>query len=94
MVDHIADYDGKVIAYIEWSVTNKDGILDDNGEYCFIREMWIWDKVRGDRGRKMIRSFIKKISENLPQLKYAYWKRHKYNGRVKVFKREAIYGKD
>jgi hypothetical protein len=92
MVDHIVDECGKCTAYIEWSVVDSEGKLDDKGEYCFVEELWIWKGVRGRIA--IIRGFINKISGNLPQLKFAYWKRHKYNGRVKVFKRMTIYGKD
>ena len=92
MVDHITDFDGKVIAYCEWSVTDNQGKLDDKGEYCFVRELWIWEGKRGKS--QIIRSFIKQITESLPQLKYAYWKRPKHSSRVKTFTREALYGRE
>lgn len=90
MVEHITDSEGRVIAYIEWCVVDSKGIIDDKGEYAFVKTGWIWNGNK--HSLKLMRSFIKKIAETFPQLKYAYWKRPKHGGRVKTFTREEIYG--
>ena len=71
-------------------MVDNQGKLDDKGEYVFVRELWIWSGNK--KGLYSIKSFIK-IIEQYPQIKYVYWKRHKYKERVKVFTKERIYGK-
>jgi hypothetical protein len=90
MVETINDSEGRCIAFLEWSMVNAQGILDDKGEYVFVRELWIWKGMK--HGLYLIKSFIKKICEEFPQAKYGYWKRKKYGDRVKVFGRDTIYG--
>ena len=90
MIDTIKDDEGRVIAYCEWSVTDKNGILDDKGEYVFVRNFWIWKS--NPLKLSVIRHFVDTISKKISWAKYVYWRRTKYNKRVKVFTREEING--
>ena len=91
MIEHILDNRGRCVAYLEWALVDDKGIIDDKGTYVFVREMWIWSGMK--KGYSIIKGFIKKICETFPQAKYGYWRRPKHNGRVRVYKREVIYGR-
>ena len=90
MVEHVTDPEGRVIAYMEWSLVNDKGVLDDNGTYVFVRELWIWSGVK--HGIYIIKSFINKIADEFPKATHGYWKRKKHNNRIKVFTRKELYG--
>ena len=91
MMEQIEDEDGKVIAYIEYSLVNDKGVLDDNGTYIFVRRLWIWKQL--GKGFSVIKKFIKTICEQFPNVKYGYWKDRTFDGPPKLYKREVIYGK-
>jgi len=46
MIDVIHDDDGKVIAYVEWSLRNQEGLEDKWGEFIFIHDIWVHEKSR------------------------------------------------
>jgi hypothetical protein len=91
VIEQVFDSEDKCIAVCEWALVNKDGILDDNGTYIFVKELWIWKGVKG--GYKLIRDLIHKLGETFPQATHGYWKRKKYNGSVRTYTKERIYGK-
>jgi hypothetical protein len=91
MMEQIEDKDGKCVAYIEYSLVNDKGVLDDKGTFIFIRRLWIWSGL--GRGYKIIRGFIKTICEQFPQASVGYWKNRTFKGSVRLYNRKVIYGK-
>lgn len=82
MLEVKKDDKDKVIAYLEWQIVNKHGIGREDGEYLFVRDIWI----HKDYERKnIIREFIEKIRYQTPYVLWIYWQRKKYNDRVKLF---------
>jgi hypothetical protein len=90
MIEQVFDSEGRCIAVCEWAMVNEKGILDDNGTYIFVRELWIWKGVKG--GYKLMKGLIQKLGSAFPQATHAYWKRKKYNGEVRTYNRGEIYG--
>ena len=90
MVETINDKKGRCVAYLEWALVDNKGIIDDNGTYIFVKELWIWKGVK--HGYKIMRGFIKDLGTKFPNATHTYWKRKKYNGIVKTYNRRVIYG--
>jgi len=76
------DIDGKIIAYVEYFIVNGDGNLDDNGKFCYVRYLWLWE---GCRGEGLIRKFLNQEIPRYKQVEKIYWKFEKYNNRIKEF---------
>lgn len=64
-----------IYAFIEWHVVNIDGKYDNNGEYIFIREVWIH---KDHRNKGVLHQLILGLenSEVNKTVKYGYWVRH------------------
>jgi hypothetical protein len=90
MLELYYDNEGKVIGAMCWRMCNEKGLMDDNGIYGFVDEIWIWNGTKD--GIKIIREFINRCFSQFPQMQYAYWKRKKYSNRIKVYTRKEIYG--
>jgi len=89
MVTVLKDEEDRVISYCEWCLVDEKGDLQDNGRYLFVRELWIHEKYRQ---KGMIEKMIYKIAPEAPAAIYAYWRRRKYNDRIKLFRRSKLYG--
>ena len=87
MTEHICDNEGRITAYIEYSLVNKQGLLDDNGTYVFVRSLWIWNGIKN--GYQIMQGFIKKIANEFPKATHTYWENKKHNGRIKTISRET-----
>ena len=88
MLETIKDDQDKIVAYIEWNLVNNKGKTDDQGTYVFVRDLWCWKPLRGKL--KFIRHFISEISRKVPTVRYAYWEREKYSGRMRIFNKERL----
>ena len=75
MIDTIKDKLGRVVAYAEWSLRDKLGLEDKNGEYIFFNHMWVHDDFRH---KGMFRRFQRMIEPQVPTARFIYWIRHKY----------------
>jgi len=82
MVSVKHDTDGKVIAYIEYFIVNQYGIPDDNGRWCYVRYLWLWE---GCRGMGLVREFLNKEIPKYPNVEKIYWKNDRHNERMKEF---------
>jgi hypothetical protein len=88
VIESVEDSEGRVVAYIEYSLVNDKGILDDNGTYIFARRLWIWKQATSRY--RIIRGFIKSICEQFPKVTHGYWKDRDFNGPVKTYNRKVI----
>jgi hypothetical protein len=84
MVVTLKDLEGKIIAYCEYKIVGPSGYEIDNGEYIWVNDLWIYEDYRG---KNTFNRIIDEILRKVPQAKYGYFKRGKYGGRMKIFKR-------
>lgn len=75
MVDTIKDKLGRVIAYCEWSLRDKLGLEDKEGEYVFFNDMWVHPDFRH---KSFFRKFQRMVEPKVPTARFIYWVRHKY----------------
>ena len=86
-VETIKDSGGKIISFIEWNLCDEKGTNTIGAKYCFIKELWIHDSVTR---KGIIRYYINLIYSKAKTIKYAYWERHKYGKRIKMFTIEQL----
>lgn len=86
-IETIKDDEGKVVSFIEWNLCDHNGINIIDGKYCFIKEIWIHPSVTR---KGIIRYYINLVYSKIPTAKYAYWERHKYSKRIKMFNLEQL----
>ena len=88
MVSYIQNTFGHIYAFIEWEIVNKDGQFEDNGEYCYIADIWIKPNLKNC---KLIQQLSKKINEHpfSKNVKFIYWVTKKHNERMsKIFTKD------
>jgi hypothetical protein len=90
MIEQAFDENGKCIAVLEWALVDEKGIIDDNGKFIFVENIWIWKGTK--EGFKIMKEFIKKIGTMIPTATHAYWSRKKFNNSVRTYERKLIYG--
>lgn len=73
--------DGFTSAYIVFTPRDEKGKEDYNGDYVYVEELFIHDSIKGI---KTLRNLIRMVIDAFPNAKYGYWKRRKYNERIKV----------
>lgn len=79
MVEAIYDETGKCVAWCEWTLADKMGNITNHGKYVYIYEIWCFKNI------KSLPQIIRNIYEKTPTAKWVYWKRTKYNERMKLF---------
>ena len=65
-----------IYSYFEWEIVNKDGKQDYDGEYMFVRDIWVH---KDHDGKKEIGIFIDELDKEFKnrKIKYIYWRRIK-----------------
>jgi len=67
---------GEIVGVCEYFVVDKQGKIDDNGEYAWIAECEINESKRG---QGYLGRFIEAIAYRFPNTKYGYfWRKMKY----------------
>ncbi len=87
MIESFKDVEGRILAYCDWQLVDDKGTIAKNGEYVFINDIYIAPAYRQNG---LIRKIINKIEPLVPNAKYVYWRREKYNDRLKTFRRFNI----
>ena len=82
------DEDGRVIAYAEYRIVNQDTTPNELGEYCYCKELWVHPKYER---KGTIKDIIKSEHKKNPTIKWLYWKRTKYGGRMRQYLIERLY---
>lgn len=80
--------DGFVYAYAEYRIVRQDTTPDESGEFCFCKELWVHPKYER---KGVIQDIIKSEHKKYPKVKWLYWRRTKYGGRMKQFPIERLY---
>lgn len=80
MITTLKTNENFIAAYIEWLIVNKNGQLENNGEYIYIKNCWIHEDYRHD-------DILYRLSKMIYEHPYAknskkvYWAISKYNGK-------------
>ena len=93
MVTNIKDKNGKIVSYLEYSLTDKAGNENLEGDFVLVRDYWVHEKFR--HRKTILWQLIKKMLPNILSARWVYWERQKYDGKaqiypVKKFIRKAI----
>jgi uncharacterized protein (DUF2225 family) len=80
--------DGYILSVAEYRIVDDKGNPDEKGIYCYIKEYWVHPK---HQNKNLIKEMIKKEHIKYPKVKYVYWKRTKYGGRMRVYKIKEMY---
>ncbi len=79
MLEVIKDENGNIQAVCEWWLVNADGSFNPNGDIVWISEVEI-NQIARNNG--ILKTFIKKITDMVPQAKAGYfWRLRKYPNR-------------
>lgn len=85
------DKEGRVVAYVEYLIVDKDGSINDQGEYCYCKNAWVHKSV--ERG-KLLKEFVMEEHMKWLQVKWLYFKRSKYNYRLRMYDIKKFYLKE
>lgn len=83
MIEYLKNSDGLIYAIMEYSIVDKEGKIDDKGEYVFIREMYITPTYRNNG---ILKKLSWKLWSKLYWTKYFYFGRKKYGKRLRTYK--------
>lgn len=88
MITTLKDYDGKVIAHVEWRVVGQSGYDMENGEYLWISDLWVHESF--ERTAK-INEIIDKVMKVIPDsVKYGYFQRLVHNEKKRIYSRAVF----
>lgn len=83
MVSYLKNKYGEIITFIEWWEVDKNGIMEEQGEYLYINNYYCCNKYR-NRNRKLFNKLKKMIiSKVSDKCNYAYWIRLKNDKKIK-----------
>lgn len=88
MLETIRDNQGEIKAVCEWYIVDSQGHFDTQGKYIWIEQLEFSNSVNGD-GNGYVKEFVKRITSLAPHCMYGYFRREKYNGRVRLYSRET-----
>lgn len=86
MLTTIKDNEGNIICACEWRKVNDKCEFDIKGNNIWIHTVEI-SKPYWNSG--ILYDLIEKVINEMPYFKYASFRREKYNGRVKGYKRDS-----
>ena len=72
MVAALHDKEGKVVAYVDYEIVDKNGIWCNNGEYCFVRHLFIHPSVKD---KYTLKDFVMKEHARFPSVRFLYYQR-------------------
>jgi hypothetical protein len=87
MIEIIREDDGIIRGVIEYYIVDINGVLDDKGEYAWVLECEIAPQYRGNG---CLKKLMTKIVIRYPQLKFGYFKRNKYDDRIRLYSRNQL----
>lgn len=87
MITKIPDEQGLIIAYCEWRQVAKSGFDKLGGEYIWVNDIWVHSNYTN---KGLIHQLIDKIYFIVPDAKFVYFKRSKYNNRMRLWTRAKV----
>ena len=82
MLEYSLDKEGNLTGVVDFWIVDKDGKLDEKGEYVWIADWFINPKYRNNG---MIAVFAQKVIDKVPNAKWGYFGRGKYNNRIRIY---------
>ena len=82
MIDYLLDPKGNLKGVVDFWIVDKNGKLDDKGEYVFINEWYINPPYRH---QGLIAVFAERVIKRVPWAKWGYFERRKHNNRVRIY---------
>lgn len=80
--------DGYIYAYIDYRIVKQDGSDNKDGEYCYVWGIWIHPEYRR---KQILKEWLAEERRKFPLVKWLYFKRSKYGGRMRIFDIRKIY---
>lgn len=85
MLTCIKDFQGNILCCCEWRRVNEKCQFDTNGKYIWVHTIEV-SKPYENSG--MIYKIIKQILDEMPEAVYCWFRREKYNHRVRGYPRK------
>ena len=87
MIETLKNKDGLIYCYIEWQILDAAGYQQTNGDYIYIKNMWIHEDWRETRAFNQV---IKKINDHPYSQKagFVYWEIVRDSDGVKIIEEE------
>ena len=67
MIYTLKNKDGLIYAYLDWTLTDAEWKLKNDGEYFIVQDIWIHPDYRN---KGLLKEFIRKIKPNVPSAKW------------------------
>ena len=88
MITTLKDYDGKVIAHVEWRVVGQSGYDMENGEYVWISDLWVHEAFNH---QSKINELLDEAMKQVPDsVKYGYFQRLVHNDKKRIHSRAVF----
>ena len=84
MLTVIRNDNGEIIVACEWRKVNPQGQYDKDGKLIWINNVEVSKQYQNNG---ILYKLIKKITDEMPEIEYAYFKRRKYNNRIRGYTR-------
>lgn len=83
-ITHLLNKFGDIKAYMAWDIVTDKGVIDPDGKYLYVYELYICKKYRYNIF-KILGKLLGRIKPYCSDCKYIYWGRRKYKNRLKCF---------
>lgn len=92
MISVLHDTDNKVIAYVDFEIVDKNGNWSNNGEYCFVRYLFIHESIKD---KYALKDFVMKEHSKFPSVKWLYYQRQERgDDRMRIYPITRFYRKN
>ena len=85
-METIRDKDKNILACCEYYVVDDKGRFDESGQYIWVEQLEFSSMVNGN-GIEHVQEFVRRIIKNVPWAIAGYFRREKYQGRVRLYSR-------
>jgi hypothetical protein len=78
--------EGFIYSYFEFDIVDKEGNYKEDGEYMYVRDLWVHKDYSGEKEIKQFITEAERLKET-GSVKYIYWLRSKYKDKQLISKR-------
>ena len=87
MIKTLKTRQGYIKAFCDYRKVDINGKNSKQGEYLYIKEMWVHPK---DRKKKLINKILGKLLASMSDIRNVYWLRDKGSCKMKIYNRDQI----
>lgn len=94
MLNVLKNDDGYIYAYVDWTRVNEKSDVVNDGDFIYIKHIWVHERFRNNRVLKILINLIDE-DDYSNGAKFVYWNREKYNkrqSRIYLRKKLAMIG--